>query len=105
MTWSSEEKDEWKDDPNSFLFSLDKHRIYSYKKNGKAIYNRKSYGPCFGECEIQVGQHCIEEKNLYTGESSTSRSFNYGGNNNALSEDGKSCGTYANEYEVFEVLL
>ena len=106
MTWSSIEKDEWKEDPNSFLFSLDKHRIYSLNiKNGKAIYNRKDYGPCFGQCEIQIGQHCIEEKGLYTGESSCSYSFNYGGDSNALSEDGKTQGIYADEYEVFQILF
>ena len=51
--WSSHASGEHKDDPNAFLFSLDKQKIYSYKKNGKAIYNYKDWGPCFGGgCDI-----------------------------------------------------
>ena len=104
--WSSSSIGEWKDDPNSFLFSLDKQKIYSYKKNGKAIYNYKDRGPAFGNgCDIYIGQHGIQEKNLWTYESSSSCSYNYNGDNNALSEDGKASYIYAAEYEVFQVIF
>ena len=103
--WSSS-SGEWKDDPNAFLFSLDKQKIYSYKKDGKAIYNYKDYGPIFGGGHtIKIEQHGIQEKHLYTYESSSSCSYNFNGDNNALSEDGKSSYIYAAEYEVFQVIF
>ena len=104
--WSSSSSGEFKDDPNAFLFSLDKQKIYSYKKDGKAIYNCKDYGPSFGNgCDIRIGQHGIQEKHLYTYESSPSCSYNFNGDNNALSEDGKASYIYAAEYEVFQVIF
>ena len=104
IPWSS--NNEWKDDPNAFLFSLDKQKIYSYKKDGCAIYNHKNYGPIFGGgYDICVGQNCIQEKKLYTYESRSSGSYNFNGDNNALSEDRKSSGIYASEYEVFQVIF
>jgi len=104
--WSSSSSSgEWKDDPNAFLFSLDKQKIYSYKKDGYAIYNRKDYGPTFGTGHtLWIGQHCIQEKHLHTYESS-SCSYNFNGDNNALSEDGKASYIYAAEYEVFQVIF
>jgi hypothetical protein len=105
IPWTSPEKDEFKDDPNAFLFSLDKQRIYSYVKNGKAIYNNKNYGPWFGFRDIYIYQHCIEEKGLYTGESRTDySSYNYNGDKNALSE-GNNSSIYAADYEVFQVIF
>jgi hypothetical protein len=104
--WSSSSSGEWKDDPNAFLFSLDKQKIYSYKKNGYAIYNYKDYGPTFGSGHtIWIGQHGIQEKHLYTYESLSSCSYNFNGDNNALSEDGKASWIYASEYEVFQVIF
>jgi hypothetical protein len=104
--WSSSSNGEYKDDPNAFLFSLDKQKIYSYKKNGKAIYNCKDYGPVFGyPYDIWIGQHGIQEKHLYTYESSSSCSYNYNGDKNALSESGNSSYIYAAEYEVFQVIF
>jgi|GEM_PF-5287905 len=71
-----------------------------------AIYNGKDYGPCFGQYDIVILQHGIQEKHLYTGESfSSSNSYNYNGDNNALSEDGKQSYIYAAEYEVFQVIF
>ena len=59
IIWSSS-NGEWKDDPNAFLFSLDKQKIYSYKRNGYAIYNHKNYGPLFGGGHtICIGPNCI----------------------------------------------
>jgi hypothetical protein len=105
-TWSSPSSSEWKDDPNAFLFSLDKQKIYSYKKNGKAIYNCKDYGPVFGyPYDIYISQHGIQEKHLFTYESNSGCSYNYNGDNNALSEDGKASYIYAAEYEVFQVIF
>ena len=55
----------FKDDRNSFLFSLDKKKIYSYKNNGKAIYCNKDYGPTFGAgYTIKIGGNPINEKKL-----------------------------------------
>ena len=104
--WSSPSNGEWKDDPNAFLFSLDKQKIYSYKKNGKAIRNYKDYGPCFGgACDIGIVQHGIQEKHLQTSESTSGCSYNYNGDNYALSEDGKGSYIYATDYEVFQVIF
>ena len=104
--WSSPSSGEYKDDPNAFLFSLDKQKIYSYKKDGNAIYNYKDYGPCFGGGnDIHIDKHGIQEKHLYTNESYSGCSYNYNGDKNALSEDGKASCIYAVEYEVFQVIF
>ena len=100
--WSS--SNEYKEDPNAFLFSLDKQKIYSHKNNGKAIYAYSSYGPCFGNNEIYIYGNCINEKKMYTYESNDNTWYNYDGDKNALSESGgrEIC---ALEYEVFYVRL
>ena len=104
--WSSSSSGEYKDDPNAFVFSLDKQKIYSYKKNGKAIYNYKDCGPVFGGArDFGIDSHGIQEKHLFTQESSSSCSYNYNGDNNALSEAGKASCIYAAEYEVFQVIF
>ena len=104
--WSSNSSGEWKDDKNAFLFSLDKQKIYSYKNKGNAIYNYKDYGPCFGYgYDIKIDNHGIQEKHLYTYESYSSCSYNFNGDNNALSEDGKGSWIYAAELEVFQVIF
>ena len=105
IQWSSPNSGEYKDDPNAFLFSLDKQKIYSYKNNGNAIYNYKDYGPTFGGGhDIYIGNHAIQEKQLRTGESSSCASYNYNGDKNALSESNGS-NIYAAEYEVFQVIF
>ena len=59
IPWTSS-NGEYKDDPNAFLFSFDKKKIYSYKNNGKAIYTYKDSGPRFGYGHtIYIGPHCI----------------------------------------------
>lgn len=104
--WSSPSSNEYKDDQNAFLFSLDKQKIYSYKNNGKAILNYKGYGPCFGySFDIGITYHGIQQKNLCTYESYSDCSYNYNGDRNALSEDGKASYIYALEYEVFQVIF
>ena len=100
--WSS--SNEYKEDPNAFLFSLDKQKIYSHKNNGKAIYACSSYGPYFGNSDICICSNCINEKKMYTYESNDNTWYNYDGDKNALSESGgrEIC---ALEYEVFYVRL
>ena len=106
VQWTSSTSGEYKDDPNAFLFSLDKQKIYSYKNDKNAIYCYKDYGPTFGSsCDIHIYQHGIQEKHLYTNESSSSCSYNYNGDNNALSEDGKGSYINATDYEVFQVIF
>ena len=106
VQWTSSTSYEYKDDPNAFLFSLDKQKIYSYKNDKKAIHCYKDCGPAFGSTyDIYIGQHGIQEKHLYTYESCSSCSYNYNGDNNALSEDGKASHIYAAEYEVFQVIF
>ena len=105
VQWTSPTSGEYKDDPNAFLFSLDKQKIYSYKKNGKAIYCNKDCGPVFGVgCDIYISQHGIQEKHLWTAEKVSSCSYNYNGDNNALSESDNSP-IFASEYEVFQVIF
>ena len=99
----------YKDDRNSFLFSFDKRKIYSYKCNGKAIYCHKDYGPTFGAgFTIKIGGNAIIEKKLYTYEYYPDGcSYNFNGDEYALSESGKGGASYiyAAEYEVFKVLF
>ena len=97
---------QYKDDINCFLFSLDKQKIYPIKNNKNAIACYSDYGPVFGDGnDIQIGNNPINSKKLYTGESNLNCSFNYYGDNNALSEDGKAQFIYALEYEVFQVIF
>ena len=99
----------YKDDKKSFLFSLDKRKIYSYKCNKKAIYCHKDYGPTFGAgFTIKIGGNAIREKKLYTYEFYPDGcSYNFGGDETALSESGKGGASYiySIEYEVFKVLF
>jgi len=106
QTWESTSSELNKDDTNSFLFSIDKQKIYSYKKDGKALRCRKDYGPCFGYgFTIGVGANCIQEKKLYTYESNTDCSYNFNGDKNALSESGNGTNVLALEIEVFQVIF
>ena len=99
--WNANDNGVKIDDPKSFLFSLDKKKIYHYKKGG--FYIDKYRGPCFGD--VEIGDHGIFLKNLYTRESNTGTYYDFQGVNNALSEDGKGSGIHALEYEVFQVVL
>ena len=97
---------QYKDDIICFLFSLDKQKIYPIKNDKKAIACYSDYGPVFGSPnDIQIGNNPISEKKLYTRESKSDCSFNYYGDNNALSEDGKGNYIYTLEYEVFQVIF
>ena len=104
--WESTNSGEYKDDKNAFLFSLDKQKIYSFKNNGKAIYNYKDCGPVFGcGSDVYISRHGIQEKHLFTYESCSDSSYNYYGDKNALSEDGNGSYIFALEYEVFQVIF
>ena len=104
--WESPTSGKYKDDKNSFLFSLDKQKIYSYKNDGKALYCNQNNGPCFGYgYTIGIYGNSIQEKKLYTYETLENSSYNFYGDKNALSEDGKASCIYASEIEVFQVIL
>ena len=104
--WKSTSSCEYKDDINAFLFSLDKQKIYSYKKDGKALDLYKSYGPTFGvgPSSIYIGDSPIQNKYLCTNETNSSASYNFYGDKNALSESG-GYNIYASEIEVFQVIF
>ena len=98
----------WIVDPNSFVFSLDKQKIYSQRSNG-GIYSGKDCGPDFGNKNVvndfYINKHGIQEKGLYTYESYSDCGYNYNGDKNALSENGNGQLIYASEYEVFQVIF
>ena len=106
-TWESNLK--YKDDKNAFLFSIDKKKIYNYKNDRSAIFCWNINGPSFG-CNkyfyntIGICGNSIQDNCLYTYESD-SNSYEFNGDNNALSEDGKGKGIYVKDYEVFEILF
>ena len=93
------------EDKNSFLFSLDKKKIYPPKNHN--YYNIECFssdGPGFGcmkyTCIRLIG-NALKNSYLKTFESKHEEIFD--GNKNALSEDGYYEGLYAKEYEVFEI--
>ena len=100
----------FKYDNNSFLFSLDKNKIYSYINYRYAILCGYSVGPSFGynhsnnHCIIEIIGNPIRNKRLYTYESA-SESYDFNGDNNSLSEDGKGNEIYEKEYEVFQIIF
>ena len=56
-------------DNSSFLFSLDKMKIYRVKKNAKAIFCNPDYGPCFGDNDykgLQINDNYLSQ-NSYVG--------------------------------------
>ena len=105
--WSSPDEGIWNFEPKTFLFSLDKKKIYPFEGKSAAVYNKKESGPWFGMNGFFIQPNPKDEKNLYTYESNPKEeffTFNYNGDNNALSEDGKNEGIFAVEYEVFQVI-
>ena len=106
-TWES--RLTFKDDKNAFLFSLDKNKIYSYKNDGMAIFCCCLFGPSFGHNNknfntIGISGNPILKKDLFTYECD-SNTYNFDGDNNALSEDGKGNRIFAEEYEVFQIIF
>jgi len=95
-----------KNDKNAFLFSLDKNKIYKNKNYSYSIYCNSLSGPCFGFGNtIKIGKNVLKEKTLKTFESNPECSYEFNGDNNALSEDGKNEGILAKEYEVFQLIF
>ena len=99
----------YKNDKNAFLFSLDKKKIYNYKNDNFAIFCYDISGPSFGYNGkglniIGISGNPILNKTLYTCES-YSKSYNFDGDNNALSEDGKGNHIFAEEYEVYQIMF
>jgi len=95
-----------KNDKNAFLFSLDKNKIYKNKNYSYSIYCNSLSGPCFGFGNtIKIGKNVLKDKTLKTFESNPECSYEFDGDNNALSEDGKNEGVLAKEYEVFQIIF
>jgi len=94
-------------DKNCFLFSLDKRKIYfSNNKYFKIVIN--SYdGPSFSDCNgtyiIKMCGNALKDKRLKTNENKFKDIF--GGDENALSENGEYEGVFAKEYEVFQIIF
>lgn len=97
--WESTNKEEFKDDKNAFVFSLDEKKIYSYKNDGKAIRCYIQYGPCFGYGPlIGIYGNPISNDKLYS--FNDNKSFDV--NSNFLTEG---INDYAIDYEVFQILF
>ena len=102
--WESSIKTKY--DKNAFLFSLDKKKIYKCKKDNYSICCSSVNGPCFGFGNtIKIGKNPLKEKSLRTYETNPQCSYEFDGDNNALSEDGKFEGIFAKDYEVFQVIF
>ena len=108
LIWTSPLEEERRVDDCAFLFSLDKNKIYPYKKYKKDNYatvSKYRSGPCFGNSDIYIADCFIQEKNLFTRENYTDNvSFEYYKDYSAFSET-KENGDYVAELEVFEVIF
>ena len=89
-----------KDDPssNSFIFSLDKQKIYSLKQGWYSVYHDKSNGPSFGY-DIKMEGNPLKEKTLFT----KKWSYDYRGDNYPLLDNSNKI--KALEYEVFQIIF
>ncbi len=107
----------FKKDEKAFLFSLDKKKIYKIKsgKEYYAIWCGNNYGPIFEQNsggifgnshDICICQNPIKQRHLYTYEFCPNSTYDYSGDDNALSECGKEriyiC---AVDYEVFLIIF
>ena len=87
----------------TFVFSLDNKKIYNLRK-GKigAVYHFINSGPCFGGGrDIAIDKNIFKERNLFTHQIS----FDYHGQEYALSECDYENKGKALEYEVFQVIF
>ena len=85
---------------------MDKNKIYYLKNNYFQINNYSHVGPSFSRNRkyiIKIYKNTFEDNKLYTNENNHKDIF--GGNENALSEDGNFNGVYAKEYEVFRIIF
>ena len=53
-----------KKDINAFCFSLDKYKIYNYKKGKTSIYTCPNSGPVFGNCVFEINDCYFENGGL-----------------------------------------
>ena len=103
IPWTSS-IDEYKKDPSSktFVFSLDKQKIYSLNCGQNAVYHNKDSGPCFGGGrDIAIDKNPIKEKTLHT----CQVCYDYKGDKYSLSEYDGNNKIKALEYEVFQVIF
>ena len=104
--WKTSKDLKFIDDKNAFLFSLDKQKIYPYKEDGYAICFYENRGPIFGNAhDISIVGNPLKEKKSYTKESLSCCSYQFQGDKNALSEDGRGRCFNLKEYEVFQVIF
>ena len=85
---------------------MDKKKIYYSKNNDLQIVINACDGPSFSVCNkyiIEIYKNALKDKKLRTNEIDFKDIF--GGDENALSEDGKFEGVYAKEYEVFQIIF
>ena len=107
QTW---DKTGYKSDEYSFLFSLDKQKIYKCTKNRYAIWTGKNYGPIFGQnLETIIGDThdlLVQGMGAHTTEFWPNHAYDYSGDNDALSETGSVQKDISlEEYEVFQVIF
>ena len=103
IPWKS--KGDWVKDPEmkTFVFSLDKKKIYFLKRPEKAVHHVKEYGPCFGfGHDIGIEGNPIKGNHMITYQSS----YDYKGDYNSLSDNT----TYDNkgkiqDYEVYQIIF
>ena len=103
-TWDSTSEIIYKDDINSFLFSLDKQNIYPIKNFNCAICCKDSFGPIFG-CfpSISITGNPLKNNKLCVNETNDLSSYDFLDDNNFFLDDGGDDCISANEYEVFQI--
>ena len=90
----------WINDSNAFIFSLDNNECYYYNNSGNQIFGSSSSGPIWGDGkDINISSGCLSFENSSTKQSS---SFNYKEKINALS--GKEQ-FQVQDYETYQVIL
>ena len=86
---------------------MDKKKIYYSKNKYLALVTNSYDGPSFtdykGTFIIEIFKNALKDKKLRTNEIDFKDIF--GGDENALSEDGKFEGVYAKEYEVIQIIF
>ncbi len=96
---------QYKDDKVAFLFSLDKMKIYPYKNQGHAIYcssDRFAFGYSH---DFYIRNKFFQGNNSQTYETNNNTRYEFFGDSNGISEDGKASYITLKEVEIFEVLF
>ena len=95
--WNS--NDNWINDPNAFVFSLDYNECYYYNNNGSMIYGGRTYGPIWGYGhDLYLAKGCLSNNSSGTAQSS----FDYKGKQNTLSGTSN---FQVEDYETYELIL